>query len=176
MKILHALSLTAQASVKALNYSPYVIALVVAAEGLQPIVEWQLGMFESKAAFQMHSTESLRLAFGVLKALAVLLAFYLISKKLFSRHGPEPRHGTFNKDLLRKLWDPRGGHLGLLAMIVYIAPLIFVHFQLNFLAIGSSLAPIFLVIDSFIVGLIALMLAASYWAGEAIESDAVGAQ
>lgn len=173
MKILSTIALTYQASVKALKYSPYAVAIVVAAEGVQHIAEWRLGMFESIAAFEMHSSDTLRLAFGIVKALAVLIAIYLISKKLFCENGPQPRYGTFNKDLLRKLWDPRGSAVGILAMFAYAVPLIFIHYQLNFLAIGKPVAPVFLVIDSVVVGFIALTIAAAYWAGEAVNSNSV---
>ena len=173
MKILSAIKLSYQASIEALKHSPYAIVFVIAAEGAQHIAEWHLGMFESKAAFQMSASETLRLVFGIIKVVSVLVAFYFVSKKLFEQKGPVSRYGSFNKDLLRPLWDPRSGStLALVTMIAYAAPLMFVHYQLHLLAMGTTIAPVLLFFDSVVVGLMALTLASSYWAGTTVDSDA----
>lgn len=118
----------------------------------------------------MHQSDTLRLSFGIVKAISVVAACYFIPKKLFATYGPEPRHGSFNKDMLRKLWDPRVDLLGLIAMFILAIPLIFFHIRLSELALGHSMAPVILIFDSFLIGLLATVMGLSIWAGDFVGS------
>jgi len=156
----------------AIRLCPIVVLCVVFAEGLQHIVEWQLGMYQSAENFAEFQSNKTRLSFGILKAIAVLMACYFIPKKLFETYGPSPVNGSFNADMLRKLWDPRGGISGLLAMLVLAAPLIFIHFQLSYRAMDSTFAPILLILDSLLIGVLAAVMGTTIWAGDYIERGA----
>ena len=170
MKIVEILKLVLTHLTAALRLSPLIIACVVATEGAQHIVEWHLGMYQSRDLFSTHQSDTLRLSFGIVKAISVVAACYFIPKKLFATYGPKPRHGSFNKDMLRKLWDPRVGQSGLLAMIILAVPLIFFHFRLSEFAMGHSMASVILIFDSILIGLLATVMGLSIWAGDFVES------
>ena len=156
----------------AIRLYPIVILCVVFAEGLQHIVEWQLGMYQSAANFAEFQSNKTRLSFGILKAITVLIACYFIPKKLFETYGPPPVNGSFNADMLRKLWDPRGGVSGLMAMLVLAVPLIFFHYQLSYRAMGSTFAPVLLILDSLLIGALAAVMGTAIWAGDYVERRA----
>lgn len=141
------------------------------AEGLQHVAEWHLGMYASKDAFTAQQGNSLRIGFGILKVTALLAATYFVPKALFKAFGPPPKYGSFNKDMLRKLWDPRGGMTGFFAMLILAAPLIALHYGLSYLAMGHSLAVPLLVIDSLLVGAIAAVMGTAVWAGDKVEAE-----
>ena len=158
---------------KALQLSPLIILGVIAAEGLQHVIEWHLNMYQSQAAFQAQQSNPVRLSFGILKAVSVVLACYFVPRSLSNTFGPTPKYGSFNRDFLRKLWDPREGLSGLLAMLICAAPLIFVHFKLSELAMGHSFAAIILILDSIVIGILALIMGTAVWAGDAAEANLV---
>jgi len=155
----------------ALKLAPIVVTWVVAAEGLQHIVEWKLGMYQSLDMFTAKQGEPIRLGFGILKAVSVLMACYFMPKKLTRRFGPSPRFGSFNKDMFRKLWDIRSGTAGMVTMLILAVPLTYIHFKLSELAIGHRLAPIILTVDSLLIGLLALVMGVSIWASDWIEHN-----
>lgn len=171
MKLVATLKLVLSHLTVAIALSPLMIACVIAAEGAQHIVEWHLGMYESRKMFAAHQSDTIRLGFGAVKAVSVIAACYFIPKKLFKAYGPAPRHGSFNNDMLRKLWDPRADMSGLMAMLILAAPLIFLHFRLSELAMGHSFAPILLILDSFLIGLLAATMGLSIWAGDFAGQD-----
>jgi len=156
---------------QALRLSPIIIGAVIAAEGVQHIVEWHLGMYQSQADFRANQSNNIRLAFGIVKAMSVVMACYFVPKKLSSAFGPPPKFGSFNKDMVRKLWDPRGGSHGLVAMLICAAPLIAVHYKLSELAMGHDGAIVLLVLDSVLIGLLALIMGTSVWAGDAVDAN-----
>lgn len=167
MKLLYTLRLVLKYSGKALAYAPLAIIAVILAEGLQHYIELSLNMYESTAAFRDNQSSPKRLSFGILKAVSVILACYFIPKALHKNIGPDPIHGSFNKDFIRKLWDIRVGTHGMIAMLIIAAPLIFLHIKLSNLAMGHVHAVTILIIDSILIGMLALTMGTSIWAGDA---------
>jgi len=153
----------------AILLAPIAILLVVFAEGFQHAIEWHLGMYQSKDAFMAGQSRPVRLSFGIIKAISVIAACYFVPKKLSETYGPPAKYGSFNKDMIRKLWDPRGGISGLIAMLMLAAPLIYLHFRLSGLAVGHPIAATLLVIDSLLIGLLALVMGTSVWAADVVE-------
>jgi hypothetical protein len=147
------------------------VLLVVAAEGVQHIVEWHIGMYESRTAFGAKQGDPLRMSFGVLKAAAILSACYFIPKKLSKAFGPSPKFGSFNRDMLRKLWDPRLGVSGMIVMFIIAGPLIYLHFKLSYFAMGHAWSVAILFLDSLVVGIIALVMGLCVWANDKVEHD-----
>lgn len=69
--------------------APLVLALVIVPEFLQHIVEIHLGMFASKASFNEHSLDTLRMVFGGLKVAGLLLAIFASARFWWTaRSGP----------------------------------------------------------------------------------------
>ncbi len=166
MKIVSAIGHTLTHLTKAFCLSFIIVSAVIAAEGLQHIVEWYLGMYESAEMFGAHQSNPTRLGFGILKAISVIAACYFIPKNLTQKYGPPPRHGSFHKDLIRKLWDPRTEMSGMIAMVILAAPIIITHFKLSELAMGHPLATIILILDSVLIGILALVMGTAIWAGD----------
>ena len=169
MKLITTLHLILAHLGKALILCPLIILIVISAEGLQHFVEWQLGMYQSQGAFQAKQSNGTRLSFGIVKAISVVMACYFVPKKLSSVFGPPPKFGTFNRDIIRKLWDPRGGLHGMIAMLIYAVPLISIHFKLSEFSMGHPMAPLLLFFDSVLIGLLALVMGTAVWAGDAAD-------
>ena len=171
MKILTASQYVIKNLRRAAALSPLMILAVMAAEGLQHVVEYGLGMYESQAAFHTLQNHRARLGFGLFKAIIMLSACYVIAKNIASDTETPPKFGTFRADMLRKLWDPTFGFTGLLISLILAAPIIFLHYQLSYLAMGHSAAPLILLLDSFVIGVLALVIGTSIWAGDKAEQD-----
>ena len=169
MKLLGILKLTLLKLRASFTLSLVMVLCVAAAEGLQHVVEYYLGMYESEAAFRDKQSSTLRLSFGVLKAVSVVTACYIVPKNLSQAYGPPPQFGSFRADMVRKLWDPRGGIWGIISMLALVAPLIFLHMKLNFAAMGHNIASVLLILDSFLIGSLALVMGTSIWANDSIE-------
>lgn len=170
MKLITTLHLILAHLGKALILCPLMILIVISAESLQHFVEWQLGMYQSQSAFQAKQSNGTRLSFGILKAISVVMACYFVPKKLSSEFGPPPKFGTFNKDIIRKLWDPRGGLHGMIAMFICAVPLVLMHYNLSEYSIGQPMAPLLLFLDGVLIGLLALVMGTAVWAGDAADA------
>lgn len=175
MKIFNAFRLTFKTLPAAFALAPAFIIFVVLAEGAQHIAELQLGMYQSLEVFIVHQGHPMRLALGALKGTSILVAFYVIYKRLTEAYGPLPRSGSFRKDFIRKLWDPRVGTHGMMAMVAMVAfgvPLIFVHYELSYFAMGHPQAAALLVLDSLLVAIIPLIMATGVWASNFVQTAA----
>jgi len=155
----------------ALSLSLISVTFVIAAEGVQHLVEWYLGMYQSREMFTEHQSNPIRLGFGIFKAISLFTACYFIPKNLSETYGPPHRHGSFNKDIVRKLWDPRSGMSGPFAMFILCVPIIVIHYKLGGLAMGHTFAWLLLVLDSILVGFLALIMGVSIWAGDITEYE-----
>lgn len=142
--------------------APLFFLAVVAAEGLQHIVEWRLGMYDSLEAFKAEQDGALRLGFGLLKATSIIIASYFIPRNL-NRHLGNMSPSEFNQSFLRLLYKPNNGVSGLAGMLALCIPTIFLHFEINMLAIGNIMGPALLLIDSIVVGAIGLIIGTAIW-------------
>jgi len=156
---------------KTLFLCPLLFLIAVIGEGLQHVVEWKLGMYHSIDMFRAHQGDTIRIGFGVIKGVCLFVGVYFIAKKLAATYGPPPRFGSFNKDFIRKSWDLSFGVHGLIAVILCSIPLIILHYRISYLAMGHNWAPFFLVIDSLVVGLIALAMATTMWAADVVNAE-----
>ncbi len=168
MKLLTTLNLAVRYSRKAVIYSPLAILAVISAEALQHIIEVSLNMYDSRRAFIENQNNRLRLGFGILKALSVVFAAYWVPKTLSQKLGPAPRYGSFNRDFMRKMWNPKGDFHGMLAMIIAAIPLVYLHTKLSTFAMGHPHAIFLLIIDSFLIGALALIMGTVIWASDAV--------
>lgn len=155
---------------KSLTITPLVFLSVVCAEGVQHIVEWRLGMYESADMFKTYQKEPIRLSFGILKAISVVAACYFVPKTLSKAYGPPPKFGSFNRDFVRKMWDPRSGLHGMIAMIICAIPLVLIHIKISELAMGHTHTKIILIFDSFLIGVLAVIMGTSVWAGDFVDA------
>jgi len=171
MKILHTIKYVFENLLAAAKLSLVIILLVVAAEGMQHVVEYYLGMYESRKIFNQLQGNPVRIGFGILKAVMVISACYIIPRNLAKHRGPPPKYGSFRADMIRKLWDPRMGMSGFLAMLLLAMPLIFLHYKLSYLAMSYSATIPFLIADSVLIGILALTMGTSVWAGDQIEFE-----
>lgn len=174
MKLLEHMKIATQHLLTAIRIAPLIIGLVILAEGVQHFVEWQLGMFNSQEAFKAQATNQTRLSFGIAKAFAIGIASYYIPKALTKKLGPSAVQDNFAKFYFKKMWDLREGIFGLIGMLLLATPLIAIHYALHYLAFGNIFAPLLLIIDSVLVGLIATVMGVSVWAQDMINygSDA----
>ena len=139
----------------ALRLAPLVILLAVIGEGVQHVVEFQLGLFESEAAFREGGGHVVRLGFGIFKALCVILASVVISVRLSRYWRP-----GINVPAAYKLYfvSPWAATASLLPLILGVAPLLWLHVRFHHLAFGSDAAPVWLSLDSVLVGALAVYL------------------
>ena len=171
MKILIAIRYVFKNLRLAASLSPLMILAVVAAEGAQHMVEYWLGMYQSEAIFHELQNHPLRLGFGVLKAIVMISGCYVIAKRLANRLGPAPKRGSFRADMIRRLWDPTCGMTGLFAALLLAAPIIFLHYKLSYFAMGHASAPVLLVLDSCLIGILAWVIGTAIWAGDKAEHE-----
>lgn len=138
-------------------------------EGFQHVVEMWLGMFSSRAAFEAEALNPARLAAGGVKVAGVLAAGYFATLSLVNARGVVPEGTTFRSQFLRTSWAPTSGLIGIICPVVLAGPLIWLHFQLNFYAIGHPVVWIvwgLLALDSLLIGFLALVLGVAIWATE----------
>ena len=171
MKILTASQHVLKNLRRAAALCPLMILAVIAAEGLQHVVEYGLGMYESQAVFHTLQNHPARLGFGIFKAIIMLGACYMIARNIASDTETPSKFGSFRADMIRKLWDPTFGFTGLLLSLMLAAPLIFLHYKLSHLAMGHSAAPLILLLDSLVIGFLALVIGTSIWAGDKAEQE-----
>lgn len=146
----------------ACKLAPLAIVIVFLGEGLQHFVEVKLGMFENRDAFVANMKGTLRLGFGGIKALCVLLAALLISMALNAEFKIFPRQELFKKLLF---FSPNHVIGYLISLLALCGPLIWFHMNLNSLAIGHDLFVPILIFDSLVVSAIGLVLGVTYWVG-----------
>ena len=149
--------------------SPVMIFIVIAAEGVQHIAEYSLGMYQSQAIFHDLENSPVRLGFAILKALIMIFACYMIAKKLANHHGLSSDHKPFRAHMIRRLWNPRLDITGLFTALLLAAPIISLHYVFSYLAMGHSAAPLILLLDSCLIGVLALVIGTSLWAGESVK-------
>lgn len=154
---------------KAIWLCPIAVIALIFAEGLQHYVEWTFGMYESEAMFKSYQSHPLRLGFGILKAAALILACYQIPKSLYQIHGPKALSANAGRHVLRKFFDPTAGLSGLIPTLLMTAPIIFIHYQICSFAISNIYAPALLLLDSVLIGFLAIVFGTSLWASDAFE-------
>lgn len=70
---------------------PLLLAVPALAEFTQHIIEYRIGMFESAAAMQANAEHPARMAWGMVKVLALFLMIYWVSRAMaFGRGGAKP--------------------------------------------------------------------------------------
>lgn len=153
----------------AASLSPIMILAVIGAEGLQHVAEYSLGMYASQAIFHSLQNNPLRLGFGIFKAVIMIAAIYMIAKNIAAYKKTPSKHGSFRADMMRKLWDPTLGFSGLLTSLLLAAPIIFLHYKLSYMAMGHSLSPLILTLDSLLIGFLALVIGTAIWAGDEVD-------
>ncbi len=146
----------------ALKLAPLWMVLVFLGEGLQHYVEIQMGMFDNPEAFKARQGDHIRLAFGILKAILVVLTAFCIPlalNKHFQYFAP--------KNLIKKLvlYRPDRSFGYLISLLVLCGPLMWIHFKLNELAMTNAFKNTILTLDSAVVALIGLALGVTFWAG-----------
>lgn len=71
---------TYRLGLRTLVAAPLLVAVAVVPEAMQHVVEIDLGMFASKAAFQAMGNDSSRMAFGVVKVVGLFAAMLLVAR------------------------------------------------------------------------------------------------
>jgi len=138
------------------------VLIVFLGEGLQHVAEYKMGMFNSPEDFKAQQSSTNRLGFGIVKVISLLLAGYFIPKA-FNKHYGTFTATNFRKTYLRMIYNPSGGISGLIAAILLCLPLIWIHSELNMIAMGSSYVLPILVVDSGIVAAIGLVFGITIW-------------
>jgi len=134
---------------------PMVMLLPILGEGVQHIVEVYLGMFTPGDGLDAGRETTIRLSFGGLKALSVLVSIILTAWFL-------DRSLEGNARTLRS-WISAMNHYdltGVVLLTVAIAVPLAAHYGLNYFAVGKPpiMMAAILVADSLVVGALAVSL------------------
>ncbi len=158
------LQLTLRFLPKAFIVAPIAFLIVFLGEGLQHFYEYQSGMFQSLADFENNMKSRARLAFGLIKAASLLIGSIWICFALNDKYSTYSSK-MFRKLLMRRAWDPRAVDLkGIAIMFILVVPLIFLHFKLNFLAMGHDLTISILILDSLLIASSSAIIGTVMWA------------
>jgi len=104
-----------------------------------------------------------RLSFGLVKALSLLVGSVWVSFALNNKYSTYSQK-MFRRLLIRKAWDPRGVDMkGITILFMMAVPMIFVHFKLNYLAMGHDLVVPLLILDSLLIALLATVIGTGMW-------------
>jgi len=148
---------------KAFVLAPLAFLIVFLGEGLQHFYEYQTGMFQSLTDFENSMKSRTRLSFGLVKALSLVIGSIWVCFALNRKHSTYSAK-MFRKQLVRRLWDPRDLDVeGFIIMFMMLAPLIYVHFKLNYLAMGHDLVIPILVLDSLLIAALAIVMGTVIW-------------
>lgn len=153
----------------ALRISVLPMFLILFGEGLQHVVEYSLGMFNSQADFAKHQSGRLRMSFGIFKALCFVVSAFWVTHNLLRHFKPMRESRAIIKELLRLFFVPKMSELGsfvqiLTTTLVLCLPMIWIHIQLNLLAIKLTQSIPILIVDTVVVALIALLIGTAQWA------------